>query len=198
MVFLAITTHTLRVLPRNSFASARRLFPKADIPTLVGQNSRRLNSQIPIMPGDPLPPPTDPIKDGQDSTGGGGDLIVSDILNKERDINAFASLARQIESVSDRIDNGSKNTTILAPSNVAVQQLPRKPWESPIDYEMHGQEDAYAGKQGRERADDNLKKFVEMHVLPESPWAEDVKLETLGGAKISWKKGEDGKIYVSK
>ncbi|KAL1954688.1 hypothetical protein VTO42DRAFT_792 [Malbranchea cinnamomea] len=133
---------------------------------------------------------------GGDSASGDDGLIVSDILNKERDINAFASLARQIEEVSNRLNSDRINTTVLAPSNAAVQRLPRKPWESPRDYEAYGMEEAYAGQQGRERAANNLKKFVEMHVVPDSPWAEDKEVKTLGGARISWKKGNDGKKYI--
>ena len=200
MAFLAITTYSFRVLPHNSVVSARRLFPKADTPTVVRRDNKQFfDPQNPIMASDRpsvLHPPVELITDGKGGAGE-GELIVSDILNKERDVNAFASLTRQVESISTRLDNGSKNTTVLAPSNVAVQRLPRKPWESPDDYEVHGQDEAYAGEQGRDRAARNIKRFVEMHVVPESPWAEGTEVETLGGAKVFWKKGEDGKIYVS-
>ena len=199
MAFLAVTARSFRVLPHSSFASARRLFPRADSPTVVRRNNKQFfDSQNPIMAGNPpsvLHPPGEIVTDGKGGAGE-GDLIVSDILNKERDVNAFASLARQIESISTRLDNGSKNTTVLAPSNTAVQRLPRKPWESPRDYEAYGQDEAYAGEQGRDRAARNIKRFVEMHVVPESPWAEGTEIETLGGATVTWKKGEDGKIYV--
>lgn len=148
-----------------------------------------------------VPPPSVPDRNPgngrDDASRGDGDLIVSDILNKERDINGFASLARQIKPVFTRLNDGSKNATVLAPSNAALQRLPRKPWESPADYEVFGQEDAYVGQQGRERAAENLKKFVEMHVVPDSPWPENSDTQTLGGGRTQWKKEDDGRVYVS-
>ncbi|KAK2758719.1 hypothetical protein FQN54_003409 [Arachnomyces sp. PD_36] len=121
-------------------------------------------------------------------------LKVADILDKTREVGIFASLARGIESVSERLNDKSKNTTVLAPLNSALQALPRKPWENPKDYEEFGQLEAYAGQDGENRAQKNLEKFVEAHVLPESPW--DNEQTVLGGRKLSWTEGEDGKRFI--
>jgi len=144
----------------------------------------------------PSPTEHDRDEEGEGSNGGSPDLIVSDILSKTREINIFASLTRDIESISARLNNGAKNTTVLAPTNVAVQHLPRKPWEDPDDYEMFGSEGAYAGVEGESRAARNLRRFVEAHLVPQSPWPAKMEVETLGGGKIYWDRGEDGKIYI--
>lgn len=122
-------------------------------------------------------------------------LIVSDILDKTREVNVFASLLRGIESVSTRLNDRSKNTTVLAPLNSALQALPRKPWENPKDYEEFGQQAAYAGQSGENRAQENLKRFVEAHVLPVSPWEDEQAV--VGGRKLSWTEGEGGRRFVS-
>ena len=55
-------------------------------------------------------------------------------------------------------------------------------------------EQAYDGSGGQERADRNLKLFVERHVVPVSPWREgqEGKTKTLGGGKEVWWQGRDG------
>lgn len=141
-------------------------------------------------------PPKFPENSGADNDHGGS-VTVSDMLSKTRAINIFASITRGIESVSDRLNNGSENTTVLAPSNSALQRLPRKPWENPDDYNRFGEEQAYAGSQGQDRAAENLKRFVEAHVIPQSPWGQDEETESLGGGKIRWEKKDNGQIYVS-
>lgn len=141
---------------------------------------------------------SDKMKGEKDSNSGyahDSPLIVSDILDKTREVNVFASLTRGIESVSNRLNDKSKNTTVLAPLNSALQALPRKPWENPKDYEEFGQKEAYAGQSGENRAQENLKKFVEAHVIPVSPW--EGEQAVLGGRKLSWTEGEGGKKYVS-
>lgn len=63
--------------------------------------------------------------------------------------------------------------------------LPRKPWENK---EGQGEDE--------ERAKENLRRFVEAHVVPVSPWKEGVKVETLAGGEIWWEE-KDGKRVVS-
>ncbi|OAX77816.1 hypothetical protein ACJ72_07879 [Emergomyces africanus] len=124
------------------------------------------------------------------------DLFVSDILSKTREVNIFSSLTRDIEPVSARFNNGTERSTVLAPLNSEIRGLPRKPWEDPADYEKFGQQAAYAGKEGEGRAARNLKRFVEAHIVPASPWVSQEKSETVGGGSIYWKKGDDGKVYI--
>ncbi|KKZ62696.1 hypothetical protein EMCG_00379 [[Emmonsia] crescens] len=124
------------------------------------------------------------------------DLFVSDILAKTREVNIFSSLTRDIEPVSARFNNETERSTVLAPLNSAIQGLPRKPWEDPADYETFGDKAAYAGKEGEGRAARNLRRFVEAHIVPASPWPSQEKIETVGGGSIYWKKGDDGKVYI--
>ena len=94
-----------------------------------------------------------------------------------------------IETISKRLDDSSKNTTVLAPLNSELQKLPRKPWEDPEDYNALGAE-AYTGNEGEDRAHRNLRRFVEAHVVPTSPWQEGEKVETVGGGKVWWEDRE--------
>jgi hypothetical protein len=154
--------------------------------------------QAPLMP---LPPF---LGGGDDNTGGdgrgsdgrpAGDLIISDILNTQRSINIFAGFTRDVDVVSQRIDNKDKNSTILAPLNSEIQKLPRKPWEDPKDYEAMGAS-AYEGKDGESRAHRNLRRFVEAHVVDMSPWSAGKDGNTLGGGKLRWE-DRQGKKVVS-
>ncbi|KAG9949018.1 hypothetical protein KCU85_g4668, partial [Aureobasidium melanogenum] len=130
-----------------------------------------------------------------DVMAGSGAVTISDVLGRERNINIFAGFTRDIESVSRRLEAGSHNTTLLAPLNSAITKLPRKPWEDPQDYAALGQ-NAYDGQSGEDRAHRNLRRFVEAHVVPESPWAEGQKVQTLGGDTVWWEE-KDGKKLAS-
>jgi hypothetical protein len=140
-----------------------------------------------------------PITDKMASSSSRGDdsekPVVSDVLPKNRSINIFASLTRQFEPIESRLSDASRNITVLAPRNSAIQDLPRKPWENPEDYEKFGGVSAYEGPEGEDRAKQNLQRFVEAHIIPTSPWREGEEAETLGGEKLKLTKNGD-KIYV--
>lgn len=146
--------------------------------------------QAPIIP----PPNTimPPSADNNDPSPSSS-VILSDVISRDRTINAFASFTRSISTISSRLDSSTTNTTVLAPLNSALQSLPRKPWEDPQDYEELGA-NAYGGSEGEGRAQGNLKRFVEAHVVPESPWKEGEKVKTVGGGEVWWESREGGKI----
>ncbi|KAE8148418.1 FAS1 domain-containing protein [Aspergillus avenaceus] len=155
-----------------------------------------LQNQDPLMGGAlrkiSMPPKTGVSgdrKQPQDSNSGGP--IVSDVLPKTRGINIFASLTRDFESVESRLNDPSQNITVLAPRNSVIQDLPRKPWENPDDYERFGEVGAYEGEEGQDRAKRNLKRFVEAHIISVSPWNEGEEVETIGGDKLKWTKDGD-------
>lgn len=125
-----------------------------------------------------------PVADGDDT------VILSDVLGRDRAINIFAGFTRDFATVTQRFEDRSLNTTILAPVNSAIVALPRKPWEDPDDYEALGQQ-AYKGDNGEERAKRNVKRFVEAHVVPVSPWKEGEKVKTLAGGEVWWE-SKDG------
>lgn len=124
-----------------------------------------------------------------------GDPIISDVIGKERIVNIFAGFTRDVEAISSRLDDGTKNSTVLAPLNSEIQKLPRKPWEDPEDYNTFG-ESAYQGDGGSARAQRNLRRFVESHIVPSSPWVEGEKVNTLAGNQVWWE-SKDGKKLVS-
>ncbi|KAF2717404.1 hypothetical protein K431DRAFT_288546 [Polychaeton citri CBS 116435] len=149
------------------------------------QVMQRPGIQLPTMGDDKKKPPVPP--DGPAK----GDVILSDVMGSQRQINVFASFARDTDSVSIRFDTASQNTTVLAPVNGAISDLSRKPWEDLKDYEMLG-ENAYAGKNGEDRAHRNLRRFTEAHIVPVSPWGEGEKVKTLSGREIWWERREEG------
>jgi len=144
-------------------------------------------------PGIQLPPSS-----SDDKTPNGpppnSDVILSDVIGNQRSINIFAGFTRDISTVSARLDTTSLNTTVLAPVNSAISDLPRKPWEDPKDYETLGQ-NAYDGQAGEDRAHRNLRRFVEAHVIPISPWREGERVQSMGGGEVWWE-NKGGKAIV--
>ncbi|THV54427.1 hypothetical protein BGAL_0027g00390 [Botrytis galanthina] len=149
--------------------------------------------------GPAMPPKSEP---SSDPIGGGDTIILSDVLGRDRSINIFAGFTRDIAPISERFADGGQNTTILAPVNSAIMALPRKPWEDPEDYDKLGA-NAYEGEDGEERAHKNLRRFVEAHIVPVSPWKEGEKVKTLVGDEVWWenkdgvKRLQPGNIEVS-
>ncbi|KAF1353696.1 hypothetical protein BDV97DRAFT_375608 [Delphinella strobiligena] len=121
------------------------------------------------------------------------EIGLSDVMGKDRSINIFAGFTRDIQTVSVRLDSNLANTTVLAPRNSDITKLPRKPWEDPNDYSELGQS-AYEGQSGEDRARRNLRRFVEAHIVPESPWKEGHKLQTLEGHTIWWETKDGRKL----
>lgn len=146
--------------------------------------------QSPIMA--PVVPPSNEGGPSSDSSDG---VVIADIIGKTRHINIFGGFTRDIDTVASRLEDASKNTTVLAPENGAIMQLPRKPWEDTRDYDQYGA-NAYDGSEGEDRAHKNLRRFVEAHVVPESPWRENQRMTTLAGNTI-WFENRDGRKVVS-
>lgn len=121
-------------------------------------------------------------------------VILSDVVGKTQAIAIFSGLTRQIDPVSGRLNDASSNATVLAPNNGAMKELKRKPWEDPEDYDTFGAE-AYQGDDGKDRAHNNMRKFVERHIVPVSPWEEGNRVKTLDGNEIWWET-KDGKKKV--
>ncbi|OAL55955.1 hypothetical protein IQ07DRAFT_583392 [Pyrenochaeta sp. DS3sAY3a] len=136
--------------------------------------------------------------EGQVSTG----VIISDVIGKTQTIAIFSGLTRDIDDVSKRLDDAAQNATVLAPDNSVMRNLKRKPWEDPEDYDSFGA-NAYEGSSGEDRARKNLERFVQRHIVPESPWEEGKKVKTLAGDEIWWetkngqKKIQPGNVEVT-
>lgn len=141
----------------------------------------------------PIPLPDFSGKGNDESSKEAEDLSISDVIGKERAINIFASFTRDIANISARLDDPKAQTTVLAPLNSALQKLPRKPWEDPKDYDALGTE-AYEGQGGEDRATRNLRRFVEAHTVPTSPWKEGEKVESLRGEKLWWEESHGKKV----
>jgi paired amphipathic helix protein Sin3a len=176
------------------------------------------HGQVPLM--DPNGPgPVVPPSDAAPAESPSGGVVLSDAMGRDRSINLFAgyapspsssvlrrfealltdiwypSFVRDIESASRRLDDPSLNTTVLAPLNSAIEKLPRKPWEEPSDYDALGP-NAYEGGDGQERAQRNLRRFVEAHLIPATPWPQGKKLRPIGGDQEIWWEEKDGTRMV--
>ncbi|KAK3945440.1 hypothetical protein QBC46DRAFT_117750 [Diplogelasinospora grovesii] len=163
-----------------------------------------LNQQPLVMdphggPGPALPPSSgaSPIDNPPSGSGGGGKgpVMLSDVMGRDRSINLFAGFVRDIESAARRLDDLSQNTTVLAPLNSQIEKLPRKPWEDPREYGALGP-DAYEGEDGQERAQKNLRRFVEAHMVPVSPWEEGKKVNAIGDDQDIWWEDKEGKKLI--
>ncbi|KAL8766014.1 MAG: hypothetical protein Q9209_007103 [Squamulea sp. 1 TL-2023] len=130
----------------------------------------------------------------KDSSEDAGDVIISDVIGKDRVINIFAGFTRDIDAISKRLNDDTQNTTVLAPLNSEIQKLPRKPWEDPKQYDSLGQ-NAYEGSAGDDRAHNNLRRFVEAHVIPASPWKEGEKVKSMGGEDVWWENKDGTRTY---
>lgn len=131
----------------------------------------------PISPGDP------------DS------VMLSDVMGRDRSINIFAGFTRDTESIARRLEDASKNSVVLAPLNSAIEALPRKPWEDPAQYDQLGA-NAYEGEEGYERAQRNIRRFVEAHIIPRNPWPAGEKVKPLGDGREVWWEDRDGTKVV--
>ena len=107
-----------------------------------------------------------------------GSPLLADILPLDRQISIFAGFARGVESVSALLADRAENTTVLAPSNVALSRLPRKPWEDPDDA-------ADAAAAGRAVAD-----------LYAGAQGEREKIKTLEGVEVWWERRADGATWI--
>lgn len=121
-------------------------------------------------------------------------VLLSDVIGTDRSITIFSGLTRTVDALAKRLDDPSLNATVLAPRNAALQRLPRKPWEDARDYAEFGTE-AYADGAGSDRAQQNLERFVNAHVIPKNPWREGDKEASLSGRRL-WVEKKDGKTVV--
>ncbi|KAI5780702.1 hypothetical protein DFH27DRAFT_604519 [Peziza echinospora] len=140
--------------------------------------------------------------EGPDADGAAKPML-SDVISIDRGISIFSGFTRSVGEVGIRLEDQQKNTTVLAPSNSVITSLPRKPWENPkdeSDASAQGvvKEELYRGESGEERAADNLRRFVEAHLVGISPWekGKENSQRTLEG-KVVWWDEENGvrKIY---
>ncbi|TRX94145.1 hypothetical protein FHL15_004913 [Xylaria flabelliformis] len=165
------------------------------LPKLFSQDTNTdTDRQAPLImdPVGPAMPPTTKEPSSQQPPPAQGGVLISDVMGRDRSFNMFASFVRDVESVSRRLDDSSKNSTVLAPLNSAIEKLPGKPWEDPKDYSALGAT-AYDGDDGQERARRNIRRFVEAHVVPVSPWREREKTRSLlDGDKEIWWENKDG------
>jgi hypothetical protein len=143
-----------------------------------------LSAQTPLR--DYIMPPAGEVSSG---------VIISDVIGKAQNIAIFSGLTRDIDDVAGRLNNAAQNATVLAPDNSVMRGLKRKPWEDPEEYNTFGA-NAYEGGAGEDRARKNLERFVQRHIVPESPWEEGKKVKTLAGNEVWWET-KDGQKKVS-
>ncbi|KAI8624227.1 hypothetical protein F5Y19DRAFT_480870 [Xylariaceae sp. FL1651] len=169
----------------------------AQLPTLLRPLYHEIDSQAPLIMdpvGPALPPSKQPSQPQQPPSSQGG-VLISDVMGRDRSMNIFASFSRAVASISKRLDSSEQNSTVLAPLNSAIEKLPHKPWEDPKDYNAFGAS-VYEGEDGQDRARRNLRRFVEAHIVPVSPWPEKEKTKSLldGDREIWWETNNGVKV----
>lgn len=55
-------------------------------------------------------------------------------------------------------------------------------------------EKAYEGASGEDRAQRNLRRFAEAHIVPASPWKEGEKVQSMGGGTVWWESKDGNKM----
>nr|POE49393.1 fas1 domain-containing protein [Quercus suber] len=175
---------TLVTLSLATTNCAQQLFVKSFIRDLE-QQPMDPNS---ASPGIAIPPSSD-TSHTPPGPPPNSDLRLSDVLGNQKQINIFAGYTRDISTVSTRLDDNRLNSTVLAPLNIAITSLPRKPWEDPEDYSAYGSA-AYDGQDGEDRASRNFRRFTEAHVVTASPWREGEKARSMAGSEIWWENRE--------
>ncbi|KAJ9657767.1 hypothetical protein H2198_004074 [Neophaeococcomyces mojaviensis] len=194
--------------PLDEYRAAYRQFKqsqekhKSIVQSITPPPTYQSHNQEVMNPGPVIP--ADPSSDKDSGRGGNGadgsQLTIADILPSQRQINIFAGLTRDIESLSGRLESAGSNTTLLAPLNSAMQGLPRKPWEDRPD-----DKSGISATSNSDKAAENLRRFVLEHVVPLSPWEEgkehatptlwDQQQNGDGARKIWWERrggGDDG------
>jgi paired amphipathic helix protein Sin3a len=132
---------------------------------------------------------------GPISVGDPSSVMLSDVMGRDRSINIFAGFTRDTETVARRLEDATQNSVVLAPLNSAIEALPRKPWEDPEQYNELGA-NAYEGEEGYERAQRNLRRFVEAHIIPRNPWPAGEKVKPIGAGREVWWEDRDGTKVV--
>ncbi|KAK5992466.1 FAS1 domain-containing protein [Cladobotryum mycophilum] len=126
--------------------------------------------QLPL----PLIPPSANMPSDQDATTQvQRSVSLADILGTQRSVTTFFSFARQTEDITRLLSDPGINST------------------DPRDYATYG-EQAYDGSGGKSRADENVRRFVEAHLVGTSPWEEGVKVKAVGGRQIWWESKKHG------
>jgi len=177
LLFLSIT-----------FGAAAQLKHLQDQPNLALKQTSQANQQPLIMPHE---------GDGRAAP------MLSDIIPIDRAISIFSGLTRSVEEIGARLEDEHMNTTVLAPKNSVITNLPKKPWEDSHDGEEASSrgtvsEELYRGESGEDRAASNLRRFVEAHLIGISPWQKGKanQVKTLQGKTIWWEE-EGGLRKVS-
>ncbi|KAL2211334.1 hypothetical protein CC79DRAFT_1328719 [Sarocladium strictum] len=192
---MRLTLSPIVLLALSAVTDAQLFFPFGTKPGVKDSPSASDKETIrkPLPFGQlPLMPPT---------TGNDDDMTIqpsvplTDILGTLRSLTTFSSLARMQTTTTTLLSDLGTNTTVLAPLNSAIESLPRKPWESPRDYDEHGVS-AYEGDDGQDRANANLRRFVEAHLVTKNPWEKGEKVKTIGGRDVWWEEKNGKKIVM--
>lgn len=122
-------------------------------------------------------------------------VSLADVLGPNRALTIFSSLSRQHGTTSSLLADRAADPplTVLAPINSAFDALPRKPWEQPGDAD-HA--DSFAGPDGKDRADGNLRRLVDAHIVRAGSWKKGDKAATLAGREIWWEERDGKKIVM--
>ncbi|KAH7101371.1 hypothetical protein BKA62DRAFT_618931 [Auriculariales sp. MPI-PUGE-AT-0066] len=112
---------------------------------------------------------------------------LSDILTVQSKLSIFHSYLREVRDIHQRVSGSGSNSTLLAPTNKAVMQLPRKPHLPPDDNTENMPE--ISDMAFHQASQEAVNRWISAHIIPESPIAFSSTHETLlSGVRIEFHK----------
>jgi len=116
---------------------------------------------------------------------------LADVMGIDGGLSIFADLTRKVAEVQQAFASQDSDLVVLAPTNPAIVALPRKPWhdtDQSLDI-LPIQEDRFRndGAKSDERASENIRNFVEAHIVSGGAFKQKQSGETLLGNRLTWR-----------
>ena len=112
-----------------------------------------------------------------------GEPLISDILGIDKSITILTEYSLGLAEIAERLQDSSKYTIVLAPSNTAIMAMERKPWQ---DADPASKAPLLTAEDKDTRASDNIARFIKSHIvaLDSASWKADVKKHNLLGQPL--------------
>lgn len=122
-----------------------------------------------------------------------GGPTIADVIPIDRSLTIYSDLVRTSADIQGAFGDAKKRFVVLAPQNSAIVALGRKPWDDrPDDTDSR----RFQGQGGEDRAQENIMRFVQAHILTAERFDEGDRATNLLGEKLYWKRDADGKKRI--
>lgn len=113
-----------------------------------------------------------------------GGVTLADVIPIDRSLTIYADLARSLGDVQQNLGDDRKQYVVLAPQNAAIMALGRKPWDQKLDPD--GRIDPPLAALDEGSAEENIRRFVEAHIVQAQGMRQGETYRTLAGMEVSW------------